>query len=140
MGNNISCFGDVLTTACYVDTHNVFYDAVCSFRSVYSISPCKALVFNKLKMGDNVGILCNIIASCKNVSEFVYLFDVSNFNIARDFPAKAADKLIYIFCAEVAARNYLNCDVSIPGIGLDDYSGTHLKVDDMLGTLFGMSS
>jgi hypothetical protein len=75
--NDISCFGDVLTTACYVDTHNVLYDgckfatplsdtAVCSFRPVYSISPCMALDCKKFKMGDNVGILCNIIANCKN--------------------------------------------------------------------------
>jgi hypothetical protein len=41
-------------------------------------------------MGDNIGILCEIIANCKNISDLEYLSHVSYFNIAHNFPAKAA--------------------------------------------------
>jgi hypothetical protein len=118
LNDDISCFGDVLTTACYVDKFNVFYDdcmfatplpdiVVCTYIYDCAISPCKALVSSNFKMGDNISILCRIIASCKNVSEFVYLSHVSNFNIARNFPAKAAANLPFIFCTECAAVTFL---------------------------------
>jgi hypothetical protein len=129
LNNDISCVGDVFTTAYYVDKCNVFYDdcrfttplpgiAACTYIYERAISPCIALVSSKLKMSDNVSILYRIIANCKNVSEFVYLSHVSKFNIARNFPAKAAANLPYIFCTESVARNFLNCDVSIPRIAL----------------------
>jgi hypothetical protein len=89
-------------------------------------------------MFDNVGILCYIIASCKNVSEFVYLFNISNFNIARNFPAKAAANFPYIFCTESAARNFLNCDVSIPGIALHDYFNIDAVFSSVFKNLFGL--
>jgi hypothetical protein len=95
--------------------------AACTYIYDCAISLCMALVSNTLKMGDNVSILCKIIANCKNVSEFVYLSHLKYFNIERNFPAKAAAYLPYIYCSESVARNFLNCDVSIPGIALHDY-------------------
>jgi hypothetical protein len=88
-------------------------------------------------MGVNIGILCRIIASCKNVSEFVYLSHVSNFNIARNFPAEAAN-LPYIFCTEFDVRNFLNCDVSIPGIALHDYFNIDAVFSSVFKSLFGL--
>jgi hypothetical protein len=101
LNNDFACVGDVFTTECYLDNCNVLSDdcmfttplpgiAACTYIYDCTISPCMALVSNKLRMDNNVGILCRIIANCKNVSEFVYLSHVSYFNIARNFPAKAA--------------------------------------------------
>jgi hypothetical protein len=63
----------------------------------------------------------------------MYVIDVcKKFNIARDFQAKAAANLPYIFCTEVAARNFLNCDVSIPGIALHSY----FNIDAVFSSVF----
>jgi hypothetical protein len=95
-----------------------------------------ALVSNKLKMGDNVGILCRIIANCKNVSEIVYLSHISYFNIESNFPAAA--NLPYILCTEFAARSFLICDVSIPGIALHDYFDIDAVFSTVFKNLFGL--
>jgi hypothetical protein len=89
-------------------------------------------------MGDNVGILCRIIANCKNLSEIVYLSHVSYFNIECNFPAKAAANLPYILCTEFAAHSFLICDVSFPGIALHDYFNIGVVFSRVFKNLFGL--
>jgi hypothetical protein len=149
LSNDFVCVGDVFPTACYLDNCNVLYGdcmftafppgiAACTYIYDCTISPCMALVSNKFKMGDNVGFLCRIIANCNNVSEIVYLSHVSQFNIERNFPAKAAANLPYILCTEFTARSFLNCDVSIPGIALHDYFYIDAVFSSVFKNLFGL--
>jgi hypothetical protein len=88
-------------------------------------------------MGDNVGILCRIIANCKNVSQIIYLSHVSSFNIVRTFQAKTGN-LPYILCTEFTARSFLICDDSIPGIALHDYFNIDAVFSSIFKSLFGL--